>query len=70
MNCILPGIMSTSTLAALPQNVPDSLGATVPFPKRLGAPEEYVDAVLSLIRNNYMNGTTVRLDVALRMAPR
>jgi NAD(P)-dependent dehydrogenase (short-subunit alcohol dehydrogenase family) len=57
-------------LAGLPQNVQDSLAATVPFPKRLGRPEEYADTILYLIRNDYVNGTTIRLDGALRMAPR
>ncbi len=57
-------------LMGLPQNVQDSLGATVPFPKRLGKPEEYADTALFLISNSYMNGASVRLDGALRMAPR
>jgi NAD(P)-dependent dehydrogenase (short-subunit alcohol dehydrogenase family) len=70
VNTILPGILGTPMLAGLPQNVQDSLAATVPFPKRLGRPEEYADTVLFLIGNEYMNGATVRLDGALRMAPR
>lgn len=70
VNTILPGILGTPMLAGLPQNVQDSLAATVPFPKRLGRPEEYADTVLFLIGNGYMNGATVRLDGALRMAPR
>lgn len=69
-NVILPGILATPMLAALPQNVQDSLGATVPFPKRLGKPKEYADTVIFLINNAYMNGASVRLDGALRMAPR
>jgi NAD(P)-dependent dehydrogenase (short-subunit alcohol dehydrogenase family) len=70
VNTILPGILSTPMLTGLPQNVQDSLAATVPFPKRLGRPEEYADVVLFLIGNGYVNGATLRLDGALRMAPR
>ncbi|OHT18245.1 SDR family NAD(P)-dependent oxidoreductase [Edaphosphingomonas haloaromaticamans] len=69
-NVILPGILGTPMLAGLPQNVQDSLAATVPFPKRLGRPREYADTALFLITNGYMNGASVRLDGALRMAPR
>ncbi|GLS98837.1 3-hydroxyacyl-CoA dehydrogenase [Sphingobium jiangsuense] len=69
-NVILPGILGTPMLLGLPQNVQDSLGATVPFPKRLGKPSEYAETALFLIRNSYMNGASVRLDGALRMAPR
>lgn len=70
VNTILPGILSTPMLTGLPQNVQESLAATVPFPKRLGRPEEYADVVLFLISNSYVNGATIRLDGALRMAPR
>jgi NAD(P)-dependent dehydrogenase (short-subunit alcohol dehydrogenase family) len=70
INTILPGILGTPMLAGLPQNVQDSLAATVPFPKRLGRPDEYADTVLYLIRNDYVNGATLRLDGALRKAPR
>jgi NAD(P)-dependent dehydrogenase (short-subunit alcohol dehydrogenase family) len=69
-NVILPGILGTPMLSGLPQNVQDSLGATVPFPKRLGKPSEYADTAIFLITNGYMNGASVRLDGALRMAPR
>jgi NAD(P)-dependent dehydrogenase (short-subunit alcohol dehydrogenase family) len=70
VNTILPGIMATPLLLALPQNVKDSLSASVPFPKRLGTPEEFADLVLGMIRNGYLNGEHVRLDGAIRMAPR
>jgi NAD(P)-dependent dehydrogenase (short-subunit alcohol dehydrogenase family) len=70
VNTILPGILSTPMLAGLPENVQESLAATVPSPKRLGRPDEYADAVLFLIGNAYMNAATIRLDGALRMAPR
>jgi NAD(P)-dependent dehydrogenase (short-subunit alcohol dehydrogenase family) len=67
---IAPGIFATPMLTALPQAAQDSLGASVPFPKRLGAPREYADLVLFIVRSNYLNGEVIRLDGALRMAPR
>ncbi len=70
VNTILPGIFNTPLLQAAPQNVKDALGASVPFPKRLGAPEEYASLALEMIRNRYFNGEDVRLDGAIRMAPR
>jgi len=70
VNTILPGIFNTPLLAAAPQNVKDALGAQVPFPKRLGNPEEYASLALEMIRNGYFNGEDVRLDGAIRMAPR
>jgi NAD(P)-dependent dehydrogenase (short-subunit alcohol dehydrogenase family) len=67
---IAPGIFFTPMLAALPEEAQKSLGASVPFPPRLGRPEEYADLVMFIIRNGYMNGETIRIDGALRMAPR
>ncbi len=67
---IAPGIFAPPMLAGLPQNVQDSLAASVPFPPRLGRPEEYAALVLDLCRNVMINGSVVRLDGALRMAPR
>jgi NAD(P)-dependent dehydrogenase (short-subunit alcohol dehydrogenase family) len=67
---IAPGIFGTPMLRALPQEAQDSLGAAVPFPKRLGAPTEYASLVLHIISNVYLNGEVIRLDGALRMAPR
>ena len=67
---IAPGIFATPMLAGLPQDVQDSLAASVPFPPRLGRPEEYAALVLDLCRNVMINGSVVRLDGALRMAPR
>ena len=67
---IAPGIFSTPMLKALPQAAQDSLGASVPFPKRLGEPREYAELVLFIVRNAYLNGEVIRLDGALRMAPR
>jgi len=67
---IAPGIFGTPMLRALPQAAQDSLGASVPFPKRLGEPREYAELVLFIIRSGYLNGEVIRLDGALRMAPR
>jgi len=70
VNTILPGIMMTPMMAGMPQNVQDALAASIPFPKRLGKPEEYASLVLEMARNSYLNGECVRLDGAIRMAPR
>jgi NAD(P)-dependent dehydrogenase (short-subunit alcohol dehydrogenase family) len=67
---IAPGIFSTPMLRALPQEAQDSLGAAVPFPKRLGEPREFAALVMHCIHNSYLNGEVIRLDGALRMAPR
>lgn len=67
---IAPGIFGTPMLRALPQEVQDSLGASVPFPKRLGVPREFAALVLHCIHNSYLNGEVIRLDGALRMAPK
>ena len=70
INTILPGIFDTPLLAAAPQNVRDALAASVPFPKRLGSPPEYAKLALCMIETGYFNGEDVRLDGAIRMAPR
>lgn len=70
VNSIMPGIFATPLMLGAPQNVLDSLAASVPFPKRLGKPEEFGSLVLELTRNGYFNGQTLRLDGAIRMAPR
>ncbi|MBV9686964.1 MAG: SDR family NAD(P)-dependent oxidoreductase [Alphaproteobacteria bacterium] len=67
---IAPGIFETPMLLGLPQTVQESLAASVPFPRRLGHPAEYADLVLHLCRNPMINGEVIRLDGALRMAPR
>jgi NAD(P)-dependent dehydrogenase (short-subunit alcohol dehydrogenase family) len=67
---IAPGIFATPMLAALPQEAQDSLGASVPFPKRLGQPAEFAELVSFIVQNRYLNGEIIRLDGALRMAPR
>ncbi|MBS0502702.1 MAG: SDR family NAD(P)-dependent oxidoreductase [Proteobacteria bacterium] len=70
VNTILPGIFDTPLLAAAPQNVRDALAASVPFPKRLGKPDEYARLALTMIECGYFNGEDVRLDGGIRMAPR
>jgi NAD(P)-dependent dehydrogenase (short-subunit alcohol dehydrogenase family) len=67
---IAPGIFSTPMLAGMPENVQASLGAQVPFPSRLGRPEEFAAMVASVCEIGYLNGETIRLDGAIRMAPR
>jgi len=70
VNTILPGLFETPLLMGLPDNVRESLGNMVPNPRRLGAPNEYASLALEMIRNPYFNGEDVRLDGAIRMAPR
>lgn len=70
VNTILPGIFDTPLLAGAPEKVRQALGAQVPFPARLGNPEEFASLAAEMIRNGYFNGETVRLDGAIRMAPR
>jgi NAD(P)-dependent dehydrogenase (short-subunit alcohol dehydrogenase family) len=67
---IAPGIFRTPMMAAMPQEVQDSLGAAVPFPSRLGEPAEYAALALHIIDNQMLNGETIRLDGAIRMAPK
>ena len=70
VNSIMPGIFATPLMLGAPQKVLDSLAASVPFPKRLGKPEEYGSLAMELARNTYFNGQCLRLDGAIRMAPR
>ncbi|MBT0781635.1 SDR family NAD(P)-dependent oxidoreductase [Paracoccus sp. pheM1] len=67
---IAPGIFATPMMAGLPQEVQDSLGANVPFPPRLGNPAEYAALVRHIVENQMLNGEVIRLDGALRMAPK
>lgn len=67
---IAPGLFMTPMLAGLPQEAQDSLGAQVPFPPRLGDPSEYARLARSIIENPMLNGETIRLDGAIRMAPK
>lgn len=64
---IAPGIFDTPMMALLPQAARDSLGAQVPFPKRMGNPDEFASLVCQMVENSYLNGETVRLDGAIRM---
>ena len=70
VNTIAPGLFATPLLLGMPQPVQDSLAASVPFPSRFGAPEEYAKLALHIIDNAMLNGETIRLDGALRMAPK
>ncbi len=70
VNTILPGIFDTPLMQGAPQQVRDNLAASVPFPKRLGHPEEYAALALTMIECGYFNGEDVRLDGTIRMAPR
>jgi NAD(P)-dependent dehydrogenase (short-subunit alcohol dehydrogenase family) len=70
VNTIAPGLFDTPMLARLRSDIREGLAAGVPFPKRLGSPTDYADMALALLRNSYANGETVRLDGAIRMAPR
>jgi NAD(P)-dependent dehydrogenase (short-subunit alcohol dehydrogenase family) len=67
---IAPGIFATPMMAGMPQEVQDALGASVPFPSRLGRPDEYAHMVRAVVENPMINGETIRLDGALRMAPK
>ena len=67
---IAPGIFGTPMMSGLPQEAQDSLGKQVPFPPRLGRPDEYAELVAAVVTNRMLNGDTIRLDGAIRMAPR
>jgi NAD(P)-dependent dehydrogenase (short-subunit alcohol dehydrogenase family) len=67
---IAPGIFETPMMAGLPQEAQDSLGKQVPHPSRLGKPDEYAALVQHIVENPMLNGETIRLDGAIRMAPR
>ncbi len=70
VNTILPGLFGTPLLQSLPEHVRGALAASVPFPKRLGEPDEYAQAVEFLVTCGYMNAESMRLDGAIRMTPR
>ena len=70
VNTILPGIFQTPLLMGLPEKAIEALNASVPFPKRLGNPEEYAKLAMTMIECGYFNGEDVRLDGAIRMPPR
>ena len=67
---IAPGIFGTPMIFGMPQNVQDSLAASIPFPSRLGRPEDYAKLVHQIVTNDMLNGETIRLDGAIRMPPK
>jgi NAD(P)-dependent dehydrogenase (short-subunit alcohol dehydrogenase family) len=67
---IAPGIFETPMLLGMPKEVQDALGKMVPFPQRLGRPGEYAQLARSIIENEMLNGEVIRLDGAIRMAPK
>jgi 3-hydroxyacyl-CoA dehydrogenase / 3-hydroxy-2-methylbutyryl-CoA dehydrogenase len=70
VNTIAPGLFDTPLLAALPEEQREALGAGIPFPSRLGLPEEYAQLALHIVENEMLNGESIRLDGALRMPPK
>jgi NAD(P)-dependent dehydrogenase (short-subunit alcohol dehydrogenase family) len=70
VNTIAPGLFDTPLLAALPEEARQKLGAGVPFPQRLGTPDEYAHLACHIVENRMLNGEVIRLDGALRMPPR
>jgi NAD(P)-dependent dehydrogenase (short-subunit alcohol dehydrogenase family) len=70
VNAVAPGVFATPMVHTMPDEVQKSLAASVPFPKLLGRPEQYAGLVLHIVENRYLNGEVIRLDGALRMAPR
>ncbi len=67
---IAPGIFGTPMIFGMPQNVQDALAASIPFPSRLGRPEDYAKLVHQIVTNEMLNGETIRLDGAIRMPPK
>lgn len=67
---LAPGLFATPLMKELPEAVQQSLAASIPFPQRLGKPEEFADLALHVVQNNHLNGEVIRLDGALRLAPR
>lgn len=70
VNTVAPGLFETPLLGELPEEVRTALGSQVPYPPRLGHPDEYADLVRAIVGNEMLNGETIRLDGAIRMAPR
>lgn len=70
VNTIAPGLFHTPLMAQLPEAVQQSLAASIPFPPRLGKPSEFAELAVHMVTNEHLNGETIRLDGALRMAPR
>ena len=70
VNTVMPGLFGTPLMQSLPDNVQQALAASVPFPKRLGEPDEFARTVEFLVNCGYMNAESLRVDGAIRMAPR
>ena len=70
VNTIAPGIFWTPMAHGMPEHIQESLAASIPFPSRLGQPEEFARLAGTVIESSYMNGTTIRLDGAVRLAPK
>jgi len=73
VNSVMPGIFATPPMLAVKDKAPavwEGLNASVPFPKRLGKPEEFGSLIMELVRNTYFNGQNLRLDGAIRMPPK
>jgi NAD(P)-dependent dehydrogenase (short-subunit alcohol dehydrogenase family) len=70
VNAIAPGLFKTPLLDGLPEEAQHSLAAAIPYPGRLGTPEEFAQLVVAMIENDYLNGEVIRLDGALRMQPK
>ena len=70
MNTIAPGLFNTPLMATLPEPVQQSLAASIPFPSRLGKPEEFAELAAHIVSNGHLNGEVIRLDGALRMQPK
>ena len=70
INTIAPGIFWTPMVDGMPEHVQESLSASIPFPSRLGKPEEFAELAVHIMENGYMNGETIRLDGAVRLAPK
>ena len=70
VNTIAPGIFWTPMVDGMPPHVQESLSASIPFPSRLGKPEEFAELAAHIMENEYINGETIRLDGAVRLAPK
>ena len=70
VNTVAPGIFWTPMVDGMPEHIQESLGASIPFPSRLGKAEEYAELVAHIMENGYLNGETIRLDGAVRLAPK
>ena len=67
---VAPGIFWTPMVDGMPEHVQEALGASIPFPSRLGRPEEFAELAAHIVENGYFNGETIRLDGAVRLQPK